>query len=305
MPALLQNYQALLVGLLLSFFSIQAAQAQKEVLYSQYLVNPLSINPATAGSRESFHLTASFRRKWVSLRNAPVTQSVSADGAIANGRVGLGFQALNDRMGLFAATGVYGSVAYRFNLPALAKLSIGVQGGVSVVPLYDFASASSLNRAIASFGLGVYYQSDRLFAGISAPETTGQTLDLTGQFVYRSVRPVMVQVGTTVEVSDNAVLIPSILISKIANRPVGVDLNARVWFNEQFGLGVSYRQNSPGLVQTNYVQALAEYQLTKAIRLGYTFNSKTPENPAAGLYFQQSVHEVMFRFSPNILKFTY
>lgn len=305
MPALIQKNSARLLGLIMFLFAVQAAQAQKEVLYSQYLVNPLSINPATAGSRESFHLTASFRRKWVSLRNAPVTQSVSADGAIANGRIGLGFQALNDRMGLFAATGVYGSIAYRFNLPALAKLSIGVQGGVSVVPLYDFASASSLNRGIASFGLGIYYQSDRLFAGFSAPETTGQTLDLTGQFVYRSVRPVMVQAGTTVDLSDKAVLIPSVLLSKIADRPLGVDLNARVWFNEQFGLGLSYRQNSPGLVQTNYVQALAEFQITSAIRLGYTFNSKTPENPAAGLYFQQSVHEIMFRFSPNVLKFTY
>jgi Type IX secretion system membrane protein PorP/SprF len=115
----------------------------------------------------------------------------------------------------------------------------------------------------------------------------------------------MVQAGTTVDLSDNAVLIPSVLLSKIADRPLGVDLNARVWFNEQFGLGLSYRQNSPGLVQTNYVQALAEFQITSAIRFGYTFNSKTPENPAAGLYFQQSVHEIMFRFSPNVLKFTY
>ena len=305
MPAFSNQCVALSIALTLSVLVFQPAKAQKEVLYSQYLVNPLSINPATAGSRESFHLTAFFRRKWIGLRNAPVTQSVSADGAVANGRVGLGFQALNDRMGLFGATGVYGSVAYRFNLPALAKLSIGVQGGVNVLPLYDFATASSLNRAIASFGLGVYYQSERFFWGISAPEMTGQTLDLAGRFVYRSARPVMVQAGTMVDLSDNVVLIPSVLVSKISDRPLGVDLNARLWVNEQFGLGLSYRQNSPGLVPTNYLQALAEYQLTKAIRVGYLFNSKTPENPNAGLYFQQSVHEVMFRFAPNVLKFTY
>ncbi|GAB3222875.1 PorP/SprF family type IX secretion system membrane protein [Spirosoma arcticum] len=293
------------IVLILALFAVQPAQAQKEVLYSQYLVNPLSINPATAGSRESFHLTAFFRRKWIGLRNAPVTQSVSADGSVGQGRVGLGFQALNDRMGLFAATGVYGSVAYRFNLPALAKLAIGVQGGVNVLPLYDVATASSLNRAIASFGVGIYYQSENFFGGISAPEMTGQTLDLTGRFVYRSVRPVMVQAGTMLDIDDNVVLIPSILVSKISGRPLGVDLNARLWINEQVGLGASYRRNSPGLVQTNYLQALAEYQLTKSIRVGYIFNSKTPENPNAGLYFQQSVHEVMFRFSPNVLKFTY
>ena len=305
MPTFFLNRVVFATTLTLTLLTLRPAQAQKEVLYSQYLVNPLSINPATAGSRESFHLTAFFRRKWISLPNAPVTQSVSADGAVAGGRVGLGFQALNDRMGLFGATGIYGSVAYRFNLPALAKLSIGVQGGVNVLPLYDYTTASTLNRAVGSLGLGIYYQSDRFFAGISAPELSSQTVNLAGRSTYQSARPVLLQAGTMLDVDDNVVLIPSVLLSSVAGRPLGFDLNARLWFNEQFGLGLSFRQNSPGVVPTNYVQALAEYQLTKAIRLGYIFNSKTPENPNAVLYFQQSVHEIMFRFSPNVLKFTY
>jgi type IX secretion system PorP/SprF family membrane protein len=305
MSSCFRNRIIVLAICIVANLAYQPAQAQKEVLYSQYLLNPLSINPAYAGSRESFHLTAFLRRKWISFRYAPVTQTISADGAIAQGRIGLGFQALNDRMGLFAATGAYGSVAYRFNLPALAKLAIGVQGGVNVLPLYDYATATSLNRAIGSFGVGVYYQSDRFFAGVSAPELTGQALDLSGRYLYKSVRPVMIQAGMPFEVAENTVLIPSVLISKVADHPLGVDINLRAWFNEQVGLGLSYRQNSPGLIATNYLQAFAEYQLTKTIRLGYVFNSKTPENPNASLYFQNSVHEVMLRFAPNVLKFTY
>ncbi len=284
--------------------TLQDAQAQKEVLYSQYLVNPLGINPAYAGSRESFHLTALLRRKWIGVRNAPVTQSVAADGAVANGRVGLGFQALNDRMGLFQATGFYGSVAYRFNLPALAKLSVGVQGGVTVLP-YTSLNSSSLNQAFGSFGVGIYYKSDRFFSGLSVPELTGKFVGQVAQLSYPAVRPVMLQAGMKFDVGENAVLIPSVLISKIADRPLGVDVTVMAWFNEQVGLGLSYRQNSPGLIQTNYLQALAEYQLTKAIRLGYTFNSNTPESPNANLYAEKSVHEVMLRFSPNVLRFSY
>lgn len=279
--------------------------AQKEVLYSQYLLNPLSINPAYAGSRESFHLSAFLRRKWFSARTAPVTQTVSADGAVANGRVGLGFQAMNDRMGVFTATGVYGSVAYRFNLPALAKLSVGVQGGVTVLPLYDPANAGQLTRATGSFGVGVYYQSDRFFAGLSAPELAGRTLGFAGQAIYQSVRPIMLQVGVPFEASDNIVLIPSVLVSKVDYHPLGVDINLRAWFNEEIGLGLSYRQNSPGIYATNYLQAFAEYQLTKTIRLGYTFYSKTPEYPNSMLFDQSSVHELMLRFAPNVLRFTY
>jgi type IX secretion system PorP/SprF family membrane protein len=293
--------------LIVSFLLLSnlGAYAQKEVLFSQYLLNPLSINPAYAGSRESFHLSAFLRRKWISVRYAPVTQSVSADGTVAHGRVGLGFQALNDRMGVYTAQGAYGSVAYRFNLPALAKLSIGVQGGVSVIPLYDATTATSINRAVASLGVGLYYQSDRFFGGISAPELSGQVTDLTGRYIYKSVRPIMIQAGMPIEVAENTVLIPSVLISKIADRELGFDINLRAWFNEQVGLGLSYRQNSPGVISTNYVQAIAEYQLTKAIRLAYTFNSQTPESPNAMQYDQKSVHEIMLRFAPNVLTFKY
>lgn len=286
-------------------FSLRPALAQREVLYSQYLVNPLSINPAYAGSRESFHLSAFLRRKWITARNAPITQSVSGDGSISNGRIGLGFQALNDRMGLFAATGVYGSVAYRFNLPALAKLSVGVQGGVNVLPVYDFTSASSLNRAVGSFGVGIYYQAEHFFGGISMPELVKKGISLTGQSLYPTVRPIMLQAGTKISIDEGTVLIPSVLISKITDRPLGVDLNARIWFGEEFGLGLSYRMNSPGIISTNYLQAMAEYQLTKSIRLGYIFNSQTPESPLSSQYFEKSVHEIMFRFSPGVLKFSY
>ena len=283
----------------------QLTYAQKEVLYSQYLLNPLSINPAFAGSRETFHLSAFLRRKWISVRDAPITQSVAADGAVAHGRVGLGLQALNDRMGQFTTTGVYGSVAYRFNLPALAKLSVGVQGGVSVIPFAYASSVTAINRAMPSLGVGLYYTSDRFFGGISAPELSGQITDLTGQYTFKSVRPILVQAGLPISVGENAVLIPSVLISKIADRPLGFDLNLRAWFNEEIGLGLSYRQNSPALTSTNYVQAFAEYQLSKAIRLGYIFNSQTPESPNAMQYDQKSVHEIMLRFAPSSLLFTY
>ncbi|QKZ15340.1 type IX secretion system membrane protein PorP/SprF [Spirosoma sp. KUDC1026] len=300
------RYQAgIFLGAVLSLVLSQTASAQKEVLYSQYLINPISINPAAAGSAETFQLSASLRRKWFGIRNAPLTQTVSVDGAVANGRVGLGFQALNDRMGLFAATGAYGSVAYRFNMPALAKLSIGVQGGVSVLPLYDYSTAAAINRPIASLGLGIYYKGDRFFGGLSVPELVGRALDLSERYLYQSVRPVMLQAGTRIDLSDKTVLIPSVLVSKIAERSPGVDLNARVWINEQLGLGLSYRYNSPGLVSANYLYALAEFQISNAIRLGYTFYSQTPENPTANLYFQPSTHEVTLRFTPNALTFTY
>ena len=295
--------------LLLTFLS-HPLWAQQEVLYSQYLTNPLAINPAVAGSRESFMLTGMLRRKWFGVRDAPITQSFAADGTVAGGQIGLGFQALNDRMGYFNTTGIYGSMAYRFALPALARLSVGVQGGVNILP-FQSQNSATLNQTQLSLGVGVYYKSDRFFAGVSVPEVAGKVTGLvqSGAVVrLPGIQPVMVQVGAPVSIDDDAVLIPSVLVSKLigdAARPVGVDLNLQLWLQEQFGFGLSYRRNTPGSVQTNYLYAQAQYQITKALRLSYEFYSQTPENPNASLYFQPSVHEIGVRFSPNTLTFSY
>jgi hypothetical protein len=51
--------------------SIGAATAQREVLYEQYVQNPMSINPGFTGAREDFNMTAIFRRKWFNIPNSP------------------------------------------------------------------------------------------------------------------------------------------------------------------------------------------------------------------------------------------
>ena len=282
------------------------AVAQKEVLYYGYQLNPLAINPAVAGSRETFHLAAMFRSKLTGGRNTgggAITQAVAIDGAVANGTIGLGFQAINDRINyLGGTTGLYGSVAYRFSLPALAKLAVGVQGGVSFLPFSTGTGGGSFNQAQGSFGVGIYYRADRIFAGVSMPELLRGKLDF-GLPLYAVKRPVFVQVGTRLDVADDLVLIPSAVITATQNQPTGIDVNAKLWYQETFGFGASYRGKS-GIVSEPYVQVTAEVQVGRAIRIGYAYNSRTPENPAA-TQPGPGVHDLMFRFTPGLLKFTY
>lgn len=294
------SFRSIFLSLLAFLGGASTAFGQKEALYAQYLINPLAINPAYAGSRETLNMTLMFRRRWFNTQSVPTptSQSLGIDGAVANGKIGLGLLALNDRVSPYGTTGVFGSVAYRVDLPALAKLSIGVQGGVNVLPVFDPTSGiSSFNRAISSYGVGVYYQSDRFFGGISLPELATQKFLLAGQYL----RPLFIQAGTKLNLSDNAVLVPSILVTQTAGHPIGLDLNARLWLKEKLGLGLSLRETSLPY-STNYVQALAEYQLSNTIRVGYIFNSQTPEAP---YYPVKSLHEFVFRFAPNNLKFSY
>ncbi|WP_345242001.1 type IX secretion system membrane protein PorP/SprF [Nibrella saemangeumensis] len=276
--------------------------AQKEVLYSQYLINPLAINPAYAGSRQTMHLTAMFRRKWFGLRNVPITQTLAIDGAVGNGRLGLGLQALNDRMSILSTTGVYASIAYRFPLSETSDIAIGGQGGVNVMPVFDPTTRIGLNKAIASVGVGIYYNSESFFGGISLPELVNRGYELSGQFLFQNTRPLFIQLGTRLDIAENAVLVPSLLVTQVTGKPIGTDLNAKLWLNERLGLGLSLRRNSLGLGSINYIQGIGEYQLSQFIRVGYIYNSRTPEAPNS---FGNSVHEFIFRWAPNAEGFTF
>lgn len=285
----------------------QTVWAQREVLYSQYHINPLTINPAYSGARESLTMSAVFRRKWFGLQGPgfPITQSFGADGAIAGGKVGIGFQALNDRMGLYSSTSIFGSLAYRITLPSMAKLSFGVSGGVNVLPIYDPASSTGINKAVPSLGAGIYYESDRFWAGLSMPELVTRPLSLAaGQASpLRYQRPLFINFGGRLKAGESIDFLPSILLTHQSGYPLGIDLNAKVWIEQKLGLTLSYRANNATLISTqNYFVAMAEYDLSKSIRVGYSLSSRQVENP---FYPQKSVHEIIFRFTPSPLQFRY
>ena len=292
------------------------AIAQKETLYYQYQFSPMTINPAATGLREQLHMTAMFRRRGFFIQSkqqqasgggGQSSQTLAMDGAVANGRIGIGLQALNDRMGVLGTTGVYASLAYWLTLPNDASLSIGGLGGVSFLPVYDPISFASTNRASKSLGAGIYYYSDSFFGGISMPEITqgnyGFSSQGQGQGTFQSIRPLFIQAGMKLESSDELTFIPSLLVTQATGRPIGIDVNVKAWVMEKVGIGLSYRHKSLGYVPVSYVQASAEYQLSDAIRVGLTYNSKAPEAPVNT--FQKSVFEILFRYVPNPQKFTF
>lgn len=306
------RFYRLLALLALSLLaSVHSTTAQKEVLYYQYQQNPMAINPAYTGNRETMHLLAMFRRKMFNLGQgqaqgfrgggSPVTQSLAIDGAVADAKVGIGLQALNDRMGGFSTTGIYASAAYWMNLADNASVSVGAVGGVSFLPIGDLVSV--VNKAFPSVGFGVYYQSDTFFGGVSMPEFLSKEYKLSGQFVFQSVRPLFVQVGTKLQPTDAVLLYPSVLVTQAKGRKLGTDINAKAWYMEKIGLGLSYRINSLGYTPVNYLQFSAEYQLSAPIRVGFTYNTQTPEAPVNT--YQKSVIELLFRYTPNLEGFTF
>jgi len=286
------------------FFSAKPVRAQREVLYAQYLTNPLTINPAYTGQREAMTLTAHFRRKWFGVQGLPITQSLGIDGATAGNRFGLGLQALNDRMSPYSNTGLYGSLAYHLSVGS-GKLSVGGSGGVNILPVFDPASGGGFNKALPSLGLGAHFESEAAWVGVSMPELVKRPLTLSsgvGGATLQYNRPLFIHVGAKLRSQDNLTILPSILLTRQASRPLGIDLNAKVWLYEKLALGASARLQSSGVFGARtYFHGLAEYQLSPGIRVGYTYSSQTVEAP---FLLPNSVHELVFRYTPSPVGFS-
>ncbi len=148
-------------------------------VYSQYLQNGLMINPAYTGSRGALSAFMSYRMQWMGIKGAPVIQSLSLHTPMKNDKVALGIMAQFMQFGFTKSTSIYGSYAYHIRM-GNGKLSLGLKGGVDMsntnysgLLLTDSGdpvfATNDKPYVLPNFGAGVYYFSDKLFAGVSVP----------------------------------------------------------------------------------------------------------------------------------------
>lgn len=150
-------------------------------VFSQYLQNGLMINPAYTGSRGALSGFLSYRMQWMGTTGAPVIQSVSLHSPMKNDKVALGLIGQFMQYGPTRSTSVYASYAYHIKLKK-GKISFGLKGGADMsntayskdfrdrlADPTDGVFASDDKYVLGNVGAGVYYFSDKLFAGIAVP----------------------------------------------------------------------------------------------------------------------------------------
>ena len=107
---------------------VSSAFAQQNAGFSMYFFNPLYINPAYAGSRETISGTLVSRHQWIGMQGAPTTQALTVHGALPNARIGLGLQIYNDQAGPMHNTGINATYAYHIPVNEKTTLSFGLTG---------------------------------------------------------------------------------------------------------------------------------------------------------------------------------
>jgi type IX secretion system PorP/SprF family membrane protein len=251
---------------------------QQELMISQYMFNGLVLNPAYAGTHPYWSSSLLHRSQWVKFDKAPKTQTACIDGNILDGKLGLGFNLSNDRLGLTNSFDFGANVAKKVMLGP-GFLSAGLRIGASrysanltdavIWDENDPVYANNIKgKIIPRLGAGVYYYTANWFAGLSIPSILAVDESISNYSTglnsfYR--QHLYLNGGLVIQAAPSVAIKPSVLVKYQGNSPLQVDLNCNVLFLQKFWVGAGYRTGDALI-------AMLEWNVNKQLRVGYAFD---------------------------------
>ena len=283
----------------------QSLNAQQDAQYTQYMFNTLSVNPAYAGSRGQLSFAGLYRSQWVGLNGAPETFTINLHSPIRNSRLGYGISVVNDNIGdgVVQETYLDAVLSYTIDVAQNAKLSFGLKGGGNFLSL-DFQGLRNFDEEVVqqdnidnqfspNFGLGVYYHTDKFYAGFSAPNILETEYFDNNANDANSVNFLATErinfyfiTGYVFDLNSNLKFKPALLTKAVGGAPLQVDVSASFLFNDRFSFGAAYRWDAA-------VSALAGFQVTDQIMLGLAYDRETTE--LGGTRFNDGSFEIFLR----------
>jgi type IX secretion system PorP/SprF family membrane protein len=259
---------------------VSNVEAQQDAQFTQYMYNTVNVNPAYAGSRGVLSIFGTHRAQWVGLEGAPTTSAASIHSPINNSKVGLGLSVIQDEIGPSDKSIISADFSYTINTSENYKLSFGLKGTASLFNVdytklnrYDLNDPRFQNNIDNQFspnvGAGVYYHSDKLYAGISVPfilET--KHFNDNASSVAKDVLHYYFIGGYVFDLSETTKFKPAFLIKSVKGAPLQADLTANFMFNDKFVVGGAYRWSAA-------LSGLAGFQVDENWFIGYTYDTDT------------------------------
>ncbi|QLG46321.1 PorP/SprF family type IX secretion system membrane protein [Costertonia aggregata] len=278
--------------------------AQQDAQYTQYMYNTLAVNPAYAGSRGVFSIAALHRSQWVGLDGAPTTQTINFNTPVSE-RVGIGLSIVNDEIGNGTNQDTYFDAVFSYTVPTseFGKLSFGLKAGGHFLNI-DFNQLQNFREELVpagfdnvdkqfspNFGAGIYYHTDRFYAGLSVPNFLNtEHFDGSGEsntFLAEERMNWYLISGYVFELNPNLKFKPAGLLKAVKGAPLQVDLSASFLLNDKFSLGAAYRWDAAA-------SALFGFQITDQFMLGLAYDREITDLGSTS--FNDGSFEVFLRY---------
>ena len=237
---------------------LSKSYAQQDAHFTQYMFNQMYFNPAAAGLEQGFRGGLLYRNQWTGYKGlndvggAPQNILFTGSMPINGTNTAVGLVINNDKIGPLSDLQASLNGAYHFKLKS-GKLSAGLRLGIysrSISstdlrvndpndPVYLNLQGSS-GQIVPDFGFGLYYSSDKMFAGLSTTHLNEPQFDFSGTKSPLD-RHYYIMGGYNLDLSPDIVLTPSFNL-KYDSKVLQYELSAIARFNNQFLGGLAYRQ---------------------------------------------------------------
>jgi len=273
--------------------------AQQDPMYTQYMENLMTINPAYAGSKDLLSMMVVARNQWVSMPGAPDTRTFAIHSPVTGSSMGLGLSFLSDNIGPVKQTGMYVDYSYILNFSHGRKLALGLKGGVNFYEAgisglttndpNDPVFANDINRNfLPNVGVGAFFHADRYYLGLSLPKLLENKINKNGnstQSISKEQIHMFFMAGYVFDVNRIVKFKPSILTKYVKNAPVSFDLNGTFLFYDKLWLGAMYRLGDS-------FGGLFQLQVSNQIKIGYSYD--LPINQLGA--YNNGTHEIMVSY---------
>lgn len=301
--------------LLLLLIVFSKVYAQNEPIYSHYMFNSMSFNPAFAGNYDKLHLQTSYRLQWLGIEGAPRTIMSSIDAPIFN-KMSAGLEILQDNIGDFSNTSVYGNYAYRININEASRISLGLGIGIrmqrlgkdNISMLDPIFNNLNYNQNDFNAKAGIHYSNNKFYFSVSSTELLPSSNYINSE-VKNKNQSVFISSGYSLKIADEFVFYPSILYRENFKNASYFNFTSLVGYKSTLWLGLSYRQgfylfNEYTKVNKNdfskVIGLLFDYELNDLFRVGYNFDFNIANNQSLG----NSSHELSLSYFLNSKKST-
>lgn len=276
------------------------AWSQQDPVYTQYMNNLMSVNPAYTAVRGVGSFSGVFRNQWVNLDGAPKSSSLSFSMPVDSlNKMGLGVDFIYDYTVPLTTTGLFFNYSYRVKLDQNSTLSFGLKAGVNYLDarlttldryhLDDeyILGYGDFTRWMFNTGVGVFWYNESFYVGLSIPRLIENRYRKDVAIVEAASREkqhYFLHGAYMVDLSPEVSFKPGLTTIMTAGAPVTADFDFSFLFHQQIWFGVMYRISDA-------VGAYTQFQY-KNMKIGFSYDySHTRIHE-----FQSGTFEVMLRY---------
>jgi type IX secretion system PorP/SprF family membrane protein len=251
-------------------------KAQQEPMFTHYMFNTMSMNPAYAGTQNALSVTGISRYQWVGIEGAPHSYNLAIHAPVSSKNIGIGFTLITDEIGPLRNTYFTLNYAYRLMINEAWTLSMGLKAGfnnfylgLSDVTVNEVSDPNFYNDTRKMFapnaGAGAYLYNKDFYFGVAAPKLFETKIESGTKDENNLKRHYFIVSGYEFYLNPELKLKPSTAVKIVEGAPISVDLTSLFVFRDRFIVGPSYRFGDA-------LGIIFDVQLSRQLTLGYSFD---------------------------------